>query len=48
MDVIRFIDPQGHLYYQLRHHTKRFPQNTDWITAATGIDQWLRTGPSPD
>jgi len=40
--------PSSHLYYQFRHHTKRFPQNTDWIKAATDIDQWLRTGPNPD
>jgi predicted nucleotide-binding protein len=46
--VIRFVDQHGHRYYQFRDHTQRFPQNTDWPAAAAAIDQWLRTGPSPD
>jgi predicted nucleotide-binding protein len=45
--VIRFVDLHGHRYYQFRHHTQRFPQNTDWPHAVSAIDQWLRTGPSP-
>lgn len=46
--IIRFVDSHGHLYYQFRHHTERFPPNTDASTAANQIDQWLRTGPNPD
>jgi len=46
--VIRFVNLHGHRYYQFRHHTQRFPQNTDWLDAVSAIDQWLRTGPSPD
>jgi predicted nucleotide-binding protein len=46
--VIRFVDLHGNRYYQYRHHTQRFPHNTDWIEAANAIDQWLRTGPRPD
>lgn len=46
--VIRFVDLHGNRYYQFRDHTQRFPANTDWSQAATAIDQWLRTGPSPD
>lgn len=46
--IIRFADLHGNRYYQFRHHTQRFPQNTDWPAAAAAIDQWLRTGPNPD
>ncbi len=46
--VIRFVDLHGNRYYQYRDHTQRFPPNTDWIQAATAIDQWLRTGASRD
>lgn len=46
--VIRFVDWHGNLYYQYRHYTERFPQNTDFHDAAVKIDEWIRTGPNPD
>jgi hypothetical protein len=46
--IVRFVDRHGNVYYVYRQQTWRFPQNTDWITAATRIDQWIRTGPRPD
>lgn len=46
--IVRFTDRHGNLYYQFRHHTRRFGHNTDWINAAQEIDLWLRTGPNPD
>jgi len=45
---MRFVDWHGNLYYQYRHYTQRFSQNTDWHEAAQAIDQWIRTGPKPD
>ncbi len=38
----------ANLYYNYLSQTRRFPQKTDWITAAVEIDQWIRTGPGPD
>ena len=46
--IMRFVDWHGNLYYQYRHYTKRFSQNTDWGKAAQVIDEWIRTGPKPD
>jgi hypothetical protein len=46
--IIRFVDRHGNLYYQYKGHTQRFPQNTDFGTAATAISNWLNTGPKPD
>ncbi|HKI42144.1 MAG TPA: hypothetical protein VKA66_17635 [Mycobacterium sp.] len=46
--LMRFVDWHGNLYYQYRHYTQRFSQNTDWHEAAQAIDQWIRTGPKPD
>jgi hypothetical protein len=46
--IMRFVDWHGNLYYQYRRYTQRFPQNTDWLTAAQKIDEWIRTGPKPD
>jgi len=46
--IMRFVDWHGNLYYQYRHYTQRFPQNTDWGEAARVIDEWIRTGPKPD
>jgi hypothetical protein len=46
--IVRFVDRHGNLYYAYRQRTERFPQNTDFITAAVQIDQWIRTGPKPD
>lgn len=46
--IIRFVDWHGNLYYQYRHYTERFPQNTDFLEAAVKIDKWIRTGPKPD
>jgi hypothetical protein len=46
--IVRFADRHGNLYYSYLHQTRRFPQNTDWLTAAAQIDQWIRTGPKPD
>ena len=46
--IMRFVDWHGNLYYQHRHYTQRFPQNSDWSEAARVIDQWIRTGPKPD
>ena len=46
--IIRFVDWHGNLYYQYRHYTKRFGQNTDFNEAAQVIDEWIRTGPKPD
>jgi hypothetical protein len=45
--IVRFVDRHGTLYYAYLHQTRRFPQNTDWNTAATEIDNWVRTGPGP-
>ena len=46
--IMRFVDWHGNLYYQYRHYTQRFPQNTDWPDAARALDEWIRTGPKPD
>lgn len=46
--IMRFVDWHGNLYYQYRHYTQRFPQNTNWNQAAQVIDEWIRTGPRPD
>lgn len=46
--IMRFVDWHGNLYYQYRHYTQRFGQNTDWGEAARVIDEWIRTGPKPD
>jgi hypothetical protein len=46
--IVRFADRHGNLYYAYQHQTWRFPQNTDWITAAAEIDNWIRTGLKPD
>ena len=46
--IIRFVDWHGNRYYQYRHYTKRFPQNTAWEKAAQVLDEWIRTGPRPD
>jgi hypothetical protein len=46
--IARFVDRQGNLYYSYLHQTKRFPQNTDWITAAQKIWEWVATGPKAD
>ena len=45
---MRFVGWRGNLYYQYRHYTQRFGQNTEWGDAAQAIDQWIRTGPKPD
>jgi hypothetical protein len=45
---MRIVDWHGSLYYQYRHYTQRFGQNTDFGEAALAIDQWIRTGPKPD
>jgi hypothetical protein len=46
--IVSFVDQHGNLYYSLRGHTLRFPQNTDPTSAAVQIDEWIRTGPRPD
>jgi len=46
--IVRWTDRHGSRYYSYRQHTERFPQNTDFIAAATHIDQWIRTGPKDD
>jgi hypothetical protein len=46
--IMRFVDWHGNRYYQYRHYTERFEQNTDWLEAAQKIDEWIRTGPKPD
>ena len=46
--MMRFVDWHGNLYYQYKHYTQRFPQNTDWIKAAQVLDEWIRTGPKSD
>lgn len=46
--IIKFVDWHGNLYYQYRHYTERFPQNTDFTKAAQKIDEWIRTGPKRD
>lgn len=46
--IVRFTDRNGNLYYSYLGYTRRFSQNTDWIGAATQLDQWIRTGPKPD
>jgi hypothetical protein len=45
--MMRFVDWHGNLYYQYKHYSQRFPQNTDWIEAAQVLDEWIRTGPKP-
>jgi hypothetical protein len=45
--IVRFVDRHGNLYYQLKNHNRRFPQNTEFISAASDIDLWIRTGPNP-
>jgi hypothetical protein len=42
--IMRWIDGHGNRYYQYRHYTQRFPQNTTLLEAAQKIDQWIRTG----
>ena len=44
---LRFVDWRENLYYQYRHYTQRFSQNTDFTQAAQKIDEWIKTGPSP-
>lgn len=46
--IMRFVDWHGNFYYQYKHYTRRFPQNTDWMKAAQVLDEWIRTGPKPD
>jgi hypothetical protein len=46
--IVRFTDRNGNLYYSYLGHTRRFPQDADWATAAMQLDQWIRTGPKPD
>jgi hypothetical protein len=46
--IMRFVDRHGNLYYQYKHYTQRFGQNTSWEQAAPALDQWIRTGPKPD
>lgn len=46
--IMRFVDWHGNLYYQYRHYTKRFSQNTTWEQAAQALDEWIRTGAKPD
>jgi hypothetical protein len=46
--IARFVDRHGNLYYHYQHQTRRFPQNTDWNTAATKIWEWVATGPKAD
>ncbi len=38
----------GFRYYQYRHYTERFGQNTEYLEAALKLDEWIRTGPKPD
>jgi hypothetical protein len=45
--IMRFVDWHGNRYYQYRHYTGRFGQNTDWADAARKLDEWIRTGPKP-
>jgi hypothetical protein len=46
--IVRFTDRNGILYYSYLGYTRRFGQNTDFIDAATQLDQWIRSGPKPD
>jgi hypothetical protein len=46
--IMRFVDWHGNLYYQYRHYTQRFGQNTSWEQAAQVIHEWIRMGPKPD
>jgi hypothetical protein len=46
--IAKFVDRHGNLYYSYLHQTKRFPQNTDWNTAAQKIWEWVATGPKAD
>jgi len=46
--IVRFTDRNGNLFYSYRGYTRRFGQNTDFIGAATQLDEWIRTGPKPD
>lgn len=46
--IVRFVDWHGNQYYQYRHYTERFSQDTDFQQAAIKIDEWTRTGPDAD
>jgi hypothetical protein len=46
--IAKFVDRHGNLYYSYLHQTRRFPQNTDWTTAAQKIWEWVATGPKAD
>jgi hypothetical protein len=46
--IMKFVDWHGNLYYQYRHYTQRFSQNTDFNQAWQAIDMWIRTGPKAD
>jgi hypothetical protein len=46
--IMRWVDWHGNRYYQYKHYTKLFSQNTDWLDAAKELDLWIRTGPKPD
>ena len=46
--IMRWVDWHGNRYYQYKHYTRRFGQNTDWLKAAQELDLWVRTGPKPD
>jgi len=46
--IMRWVDWHGNLYYQYRHYTRRFSQNTTYEQAAQALDEWVRTGPKPD
>jgi hypothetical protein len=46
--IMKFVDWHGNLFYQYRHYTQRFSQNTDFNQAWQAIDIWSRTGPKPD
>jgi hypothetical protein len=46
--IMKFVDRHGNLYYQYRHYTQRFSQNTSFEQAAQALDEWIRTGPKPD
>jgi hypothetical protein len=46
--IMRWADWHGNRYYQYRHYTKRFGQNTEPLEAARELDLWIRTGPNPD
>jgi hypothetical protein len=46
--IVRFTDRNGNRYYSYRGYTRRFGQNTEFVGAATELDEWIRTGPKPD